>query len=216
MEPLDRRTLLRMLAATGAAVGAGALGTAPAFGTEQAAPTISSCATWGARAATETITVLNSRPTKILVHHTDTPNSTDYSQAHAFSLSRSIQDHHIDDNHWIDTGQHFTNSRGGYVTEGRHQSLAALRDGHKMVRAAHCPGQNDIAIGIENEGNYMSTQPPAKLYSSLVSLCAYICTQYDIKPTAIYGHRDYYNTDCPGDVLYKMLPQLRKDVAAKL
>ena len=31
-----------------------------------------------------------------------------------------------------------------------------------------------------------------------------------------YRHRDFNDTECPGDVLYAMLPQLRKDVAARM
>lgn len=212
---LDRRTLLRSAALTGLAIGGGlVLGTGSASAVT--VPAITSCATWGARPPSDPLTVLDHKPVRILVHHTDTPNSTDLSQAHAYALARSIQNDHMDVNHWSDTGQHFTNTRGGYVLEGRHNSLSTLKGGKEIVRAAHCPGQNDIAIGIENEGNYMTAQPPAKLWNSLVTLCAYVCHQYSIAPTAIQGHRDYYNTDCPGDVLYKMLPQLRKDVAAKL
>ena len=211
---LDRRTLLRAAGITGLAIGGVALGAGSASAVT--VPTIASCATWGARPPADQLTVLPHKPVRILVHHTDTPNSTDYSQAYAFELARSIQNHHMDDNHWSDTGQHFTNTRGGYLLEGRHNSLSTLRGGKEIVRAAHCPGQNDIAIGIENEGNYMTAEPPAKLWNSLVTLCAYVCHQYSISPNAIQGHRDYYNTDCPGDVLYKKLPQLRKDVAAKL
>ena len=203
---LDRRTLLRSAALAGVALGGAALGTGSAFAAT--APTIYGCSAWGARPPADPLTVLPHKAVRILIHHTDTPNSTDYSQAHAFALARSI--------HGSDTGQHFTNTRGGIVMEGRHNSLSTLRGGTQIVRAAHCPGQNDIAIGIENEGNYMATQPPAKLWNSLVTLCAYVCDQYSIAPTAIQGHRDYIATDCPGDVLYSMLPQLRRDVANHL
>jgi hypothetical protein len=212
---IDRRTLLRSVALTGVALGGVALGAGSAAAAVTV-PAIASCATWGARQPSDPLTVLPHKPVRILIHHTDTPNSTDYSQAHAYALARSIQNDHMDVNHWSDTGQHFTNTRGGYVLEGRHNSLSTLRGGTEIVRAAHCPGQNDIAIGIENEGNYMTVEPPAKLYSSLVTLCAYVCHQYGISPNDIQGHRDYIATDCPGDVLYKKLPQLRKDVAAKL
>ena len=85
-----------------------------------------------------------------------------------------------------------------------------------MVQGAHCPGQNDQAIGIENEGTYTSITPPAALYSKLVDFCAYIADQYNLPATAIYGHRDFHATSCPGDAFYAMLPQLRSDVAAKL
>jgi peptidoglycan hydrolase-like protein with peptidoglycan-binding domain len=47
-------------------------------------------------------------------------------------------------------------------------------------------------------------------------MCAYVCQQYKVRPTEIYGHRDFKDTACPGDVLYKMLPKLRTEVAALL
>jgi hypothetical protein len=48
----------------------------------------------------------------------------------------------------------------------------------------------------------------------LVVFCAYVCKQYRIPVAEIKGHRDYYNTLCPGDRLYAKLRQLRKEVAA--
>jgi N-acetyl-anhydromuramyl-L-alanine amidase AmpD len=180
------------------------------------APSIGDCATWGARAASSPVVLTGAKPDKIIVHHTDTPNSSDTSQTHAFQLARQIQNYHMDSNGWIDSGQHFTISRGGFITEARHRSLETLRGRTNLVSGAHCPGQNNLAVGIENEGNYTSTVPPQALYNQLVSLCAYICTQYGIASDRIYGHRDYINTDCPGDQLYALLPQLRRDVAARL
>jgi hypothetical protein len=204
-----------VLLGTGAALGGfELLAGAPALAV--ASPTIASCATWGARDPSSPLTLLSTNPDKILIHHTATANSTDYSQAHAYSLARTIQNYHMDTNGWSDTGQHFTVSRGGYAMEGRHYSLSKLNAGSGMVVGAHCPGQNDKAIGIENEGTYTSTTPTTALYSKLVDLCAYICDQYNISATQIYGHRDFYSTACPGDQFYAMLPQLRTDVAAKL
>ncbi|HEY0736819.1 MAG TPA: N-acetylmuramoyl-L-alanine amidase [Herpetosiphonaceae bacterium] len=179
-------------------------------------PTIANCNTWGARQPSSPIEVLSTKPTKVIVHHTATPNSTDYSLAHAYSLSRSIQNYHMDSNGWIDTGQQFTISRGGYITEGRHRSLEALQSGTKHVRGAHCSNQNDVAVGIENEGTYTTVSPPQALYNKLVALIAYICQQYGIPSTQIYGHRDFNATQCPGDKLYAMLPQIRTDVAAAI
>jgi hypothetical protein len=184
-------------------------------GVEVAAPTIASCATWGAAAARGTIESVSTNPNKILIHHTASANVTDYSQAAGYQIARDIQQWHFA-NGWVDTGQHLTLSRGGYVMEGRHGSLSRLQNGSGTVVGAHAPGQNSQAIGIENQGTYTSATPPAQLWSRLVELCAYICDQYGIAPTQIYGHRDYTATACPGDVLYSMLPQLRSEVAAAL
>jgi N-acetyl-anhydromuramyl-L-alanine amidase AmpD len=180
-----------------------------------AAPTIVGCSTWGAKLPTEPITVLGARPTMVIVHHTATPNSTDLGQAHAYQLARSIQQSHFSRD-FIDTGQQFTISRGGYVLEGRHRSVDVVRGGTSHVRGAHCEHQNDVAVGIENEGTYTTIQPPQVLYNKLVTLCAYICQQYRIPASEIYGHRDFNATTCPGDRLYALLPQIRAAVAAQL
>ena len=179
-------------------------------------PTIAGTATWLARASSTPVTLTGARPDKIIVHHTENQNGTDVSQARAYALARQIQAYHMDSNGWIDSGQHFTVSRGGYITEGRHRSLETLQGGTNMVSGAHCPGQNNIGIGIENEGTYQTVAPPAALYNQLVTLCAYICQQYDLPADRIYGHRDFYNTDCPGDVLYDKIAQLRRDVATRI
>lgn len=214
--PVSRRSMLRGAVLLGVGAAAGGLEIVQAGGASAADnPGIASCATWGARAP-RSLSVISSNPNKILVHHTASANSTDYSQAHAYQLARDIQSWHMDGNGWSDSGQHFTISRGGYIMEGRHHSLETLNAGHGMVVGAHCPGQNDQSIGIENEGTYTSVTPPAALYNKLVAMCAYICDQYGIAATRIYGHRDYVATECPGNVLYGMLPQLRLDVAAAL
>lgn len=181
-----------------------------------AGPNVIGCGTWGARAASESVVVLANRPERIIVHHTATANVTDYSQQRAFALARAIQTYHMDAHGWIDTGQHFTVSRGAFVMEGRHNSLAELRAGTRQVRAAHCIGQNTVAIGIENEGTYTSQAPPAAQYAALADLCAYICGQYGLPASEIYGHRDFNATACPGDRLYALLPALRRDVAVRL
>ncbi len=188
---------------------------APAADAAISTPQINGCAMWGAQPPKNPITVLTHRPTKIIIHHTAGSNSTDYSQAHAYQLAQRIQQDHFNKG-WIDSGQHFTISRGGYILEGRHRSLDVLNGRLSHVRGAHCDGQNDVAIGIESEGTYTSVQPPQALYDRLVTLCAYVCQQYSISSSQIYGHRDFNATACPGDKLYAMLPQLRLDVAARM
>jgi hypothetical protein len=212
---LPRRTLLR--GAAGLAV-AGAVGLVLPRPARAAAaePRIYSCAEWGARPPADDLVTLDHPADRILIHHIASANSTDYSLEHAFQVARDDQHDHMDNNGWSDTGQHFTVSRGGYRLEGRHGSLDALRGGSSMIQGAHCPGQNTNAIGIENEGLYTSVEPPRTQFDSLVVFCAYICRQYGIPVEEIKGHRDFYNTECPGDRLYAKLPALRAAVAKAL
>jgi N-acetylmuramoyl-L-alanine amidase-like protein/putative peptidoglycan binding protein len=179
-------------------------------------PPIIDCAGWGSRPIETAVKVWDKRPLRILVHHTATPNVGDYSRGAAEKLARAVQSFHMDRRGWIDTGQHFTISRGGFVLEGRHRSLEVLRGGSRQVEGAHCTGQNDVAVGIENEGTYTSVDPPTDQWDRLRELCTYICQQYGIGPKEITGHRDFKDTACPGDALYAMLPRLRSEVAGQL
>jgi hypothetical protein len=181
-----------------------------------APPPIVDCDGWGARPNRAVVPVWNQRPVRILVHHTATPNSDDLSRGGAEYIARTIQNFHMDRRGWIDTGQHFTISRGGFVLEGRHRSLEVLRTGRRQVEGAHCTGQNVLAVGIENEGTYTDGEPPPNQWNRLRELCAYICQQYGIAPVEIAGHRDFKDTACPGDALYRMLPRLRTEVAGVL
>ncbi len=211
---LSRRTLLTGgLALAGGAVLTGFDGD---FAEAVTPPQIVGCAGWGARAPKAAVPVLGRRPVRIVVHHTASPNVADFSRSAADRLARSIQRYHMDVNRWIDSGQHFTISRGGVILEGRHRSLEALRAGQRHVEGAHAAGQNGVAIGIENEGIYTGAEPPAVLWGKLRALCAYACARYRIRPSELYGHRDYNDTACPGNRLYAMLPRLRREVGAAL
>ena len=214
---LSRRLLLRggILAGGLAVAGGSELWRPSEAGAAVAQPTIFTTDDWGAEPARGSIEVLNRRPTKIIVHHTAGPNSTDFSRAHAFAVARSIQQSHFARG-WDDSGQHFTISRGGFIMAGRHGSRPALVAGDRHVVGAHCLGQNEVSVGIENEGTYTSVQIRDEHYNKLVRMCAYICQQYGIAPRNIFGHRDFVATECPGDRLYARIPTLRDDVRALL
>lgn len=171
---------------------------------------------WNARPPRRPAKVLNRPPDHIVVHHTATANSKNRSLAHAFALSRFIQDFHMNKNGWDDTGQQLTISRGGIVMEGRNRSLKAIRADDLAV-GAQVLHHNEHTIGIENEGTYTKRAVPRRLWDSLLEVCVWLCQAYDLDPSnAIVGHRDYNRTACPGDVLYARLPELRRSVAARL
>ncbi|GLZ14823.1 hypothetical protein Acsp04_50580 [Actinomadura sp. NBRC 104425] len=179
-------------------------------------PRIYTRSEWGARPPRERARILRRPPRHIVVHHTATPNYPDESLQHAYWLSRWIQHHHMRVRGWADTGQQLTISRGGHVMEGRNRSLSAIRRGHLVV-GAQVRGYNRTTIGIENEGTYMEDEVPRRLWVSLERVCAWLCAQYELDPfRAIVGHRDFADTDCPGDVLYAMLPDLRRGVVDRL
>ena len=173
---------------------------------------------WGARPPKEwpeqTI------PRYVVIHHTATPNPpNDASQGTlpgAKSFARSIQTAHMDGFGWNDSGQNFLNTTGGFLLEGRQGSLDAVKQG-RCVRSAHAgTALGNESPGIENEGTFTTYQMSAKQWNSLVDLCASICSSCKIDPDNIKGHRDFVQTQCPGDWLYSQLPRLRSDVRQRL
>ncbi|MER7698935.1 MULTISPECIES: peptidoglycan recognition family protein [unclassified Streptomyces] len=203
-----------LLAGAGGLAAAALPATAHASGLVE--PDIDSTLQWRARSPRTPVSLVGKRPTKIIVHHTVSANTADFSRAQAHSHAHWVQDLHMDKNGWTDTGYHFLVSRGGWITEGRHRSLSTLLDGRDFALGAHTSGQNGQAVGIANEGAYHDgAQPPRAQWEVLVTLCAYACHQYGIAPSRIYGHKDFGDTLCPG-VLHDKLPQLRSEVAASL
>lgn len=210
----DRRTVLRGFAALGGlALGAGGMLAAAPTAAAITAPRIYTRAEWSARPATIDVPIIN-KPDHIVIHHTASPNVTDYSLAAAFAQSHWIQDLHMDQNHWGDSGQQLTISRGGYIMEGRDKSLTAINQA-KNVMGAQTANQNGHTIGIEHEGIYVTANPTAALFEASVMTCTWLCQVYGLDPhTAIVGHRDYVTTtQCPGNVFYGRLPELRNRVA---
>ncbi|MFD3687357.1 peptidoglycan recognition family protein [Nocardiopsis sp. NPDC058631] len=214
-----RRTILRGAAvASGAAIlgGAFTVGSATSASAQAAQPYLYWRGSWNARPPSSPIQVLATRPSYIVVHHTATANSTNYSLDHALALSKSIQNYHMDSNGWIDAGQQLTISRGGHVMEGRDRTPEAIAAGRHVV-GTHVANNNSTCIGIENEGTYMTTGPTQGLTNSLVATLAWLCGAYGLNPqSAIRGHRDFNATACPGNVLYAMLPNLRNAAASVL
>lgn len=223
-DEIDRRSLIRagLGAATIAVVGGGALaGELATVAPAQAAASddfdwIIDCDGWGARPPDGEPSLSVGTTNKVIVHHMAFPNVTDYSREQAVKLARDCQNLHMDNNGWMDTGQHFTVSRGGYVLEGRHRSLETLKTGDAQVIAAHCPGINGHSIGIENEGTYVDETPTEALLDSLTKLCVAVCRQYGLHAHDLFGHWDFRHTQCPGAAFYRQFPMLRRRVAAGL
>lgn len=167
-------------------------------------PKIFTTAEWGARNVSSNFSTKPARG--IVVHNTQSPNRApktgNAEQQAAFALARSIQNLHMDDNHWSDTGQHFTISRGGLLMEGRHGSLTAARSG-KVVKGAHACGvglYNTQWFGIEIEGDNLPTdQVTQQQFDALVELCAWLCFWGGVDSAKIIPHKEVKEgcTDCP-------------------
>jgi N-acetyl-anhydromuramyl-L-alanine amidase AmpD len=79
--------------------------------------------------------------------------------------------------------------KGGWrVVEGRSLSLPG----------AHCPGRNQIDLGICLIGDFTKAPPPDEQLRVTAELCADLCERWGILPMDIRPHRAFRKTECPG------------------
>lgn len=115
------------------------------------------------------------RPNKIILHNADASICTVY----------DIHQWHLN-NGWSGIGYHYFVRKDGSVYKGRPDNAVG----------SHCQGSNTNSIGICFEGKYMSETMPQVQYDTGIELIKYLLKKYGDMP--IYGHKDLYNTDCPG------------------
>ncbi|WP_326709755.1 MULTISPECIES: peptidoglycan recognition protein family protein [unclassified Streptomyces] len=193
-------------------------------------PPITSRAGWGAdESKVDDPPTYNTDVKGVFVHHTDGAN--DYSCADSASIVRGIYAYHVDVEGWNDIGYNFLVDKCGTVFEGR----AGGTD--LPVLGAHTYGWNRESTGIAVLGNYVSTTASNAALTSIARIAAWKLGQYGADPAGtvqltagatqtnyfaksftagtqytfnrISGHRDGFNTQCPGGSLYGQLQTIR-------
>ncbi|MCC5477018.1 peptidoglycan recognition protein family protein [Streptomyces barringtoniae] len=193
-------------------------------------PPITSRADWGAdESLSPDPSEYNADVKAVFVHHTDGAN--DYSCADSASIVRGIYAYHTQVNGWNDIGYNFLVDKCGTVFEGRKGGVDL------PVLGAHTYGWNRESAGIAVLGEYTSTSASDAALASIARVAAWKLGQYGADPAGtvqlnagasqqnyfgtgftagtaytfqrISGHRDGYNTQCPGDSLYAQLPTIR-------
>ncbi|WP_173019507.1 N-acetylmuramoyl-L-alanine amidase [Streptomyces alkaliphilus] len=195
-------------------------------------PPIVSRAQWGAdEAATplEAIYLPDPVVKAVVVHHTAESNA--YTCENSAAVVRGIFTYHVRTLGWRDIGYNFLVDKCGTIHEGRKGGV------DRPVYGAHAYGFNDQTTGIAVLGTYTDTAAPTAVLNSVARLSAWKLGQYGADPTGtvglvagadgvnlagqrwskgavrtlprIHGHRDGYNTLCPGDRLYGQLATIR-------
>ncbi|MEW2079638.1 peptidoglycan recognition protein [Streptomyces sp. NPDC013433] len=161
------------------------------------------------------------------VHHTASGNN--YECAQAPSLVRGFYRYHVRSLGWRDIGYNFLVDKCGRIYEGRAGGVA------KPVKGAHTMGFNTDTTGIAVIGSYGSKKPSSSAVKAVARLTAWKLGLHGMNPRAqtylksaggnlyrkgkkvrlnvISGHRDGFNTSCPGGKLYKKLGTARATAA---
>lgn len=165
----------------------------------------------------------------ITVHHTDTPNADPDPAA----TVRGIYEFHAITNDWGDIGYHFLIDEAGTLYEGRYSGddgIPAFDPKGNLVTAFHTAGFNSGNLGIALLGNLTGQPPTDAAKASLIRLIKVITRFKGLDPQAqvtfvnpvngvtkdvntISGHRDWLQTDCPGQTMYDLLGEVRTAVA---
>jgi N-acetylmuramoyl-L-alanine amidase len=152
---------------------------------------------WGARAPKQAPIPISRAVSDVFIHHSANPSPLPDAEVAAM---KAVQNFHMDTNHWNDIGYSFVVMPSGNVYEGRGW----------FIVGAHTEGHNSTGYGICLEGNFMTEQPtPAALHSTIQLIQEGIDDKAMIPGPTVQGHRDVFATACPGDNLYRMIPQIK-------
>jgi hypothetical protein len=172
---------------------------------------------------------------RLTVHHTVIDDAGDPAAA-----VRAIYRYHTVDLGWADIGYQLLIDARGCIYEGRYSGSDPIPvyEGPpvpgvppRAVNGAHVLGFNVGNVGVALLGNFDLAEPaPAALRSLTYALAGLSLASgldprgYDayVNPVTgatkdtyvISGHRDWAPTECPGELLYPHLPELREQVAA--
>lgn len=105
------------------------------------------------------------------------------------------------------------------ICNGRGGPDGEVQPGRPLEKVgAHAYGANRVSVGICLVGNFMETQPTARQWESLISLCRSLMARFGIPPSQVIGHKEvpaYFNQDyataCPG--VNFPLNHLRRELA---
>ncbi|WP_327175922.1 N-acetylmuramoyl-L-alanine amidase [Streptomyces sp. NBC_01335] len=164
----------------------------------------------------------------VFVHHT---TDADYDCADSAAIVRAIHVYHVKTNGWRDLGYNFLVDKCGTIFEGRQGGI------DQPVMGAHTYGFNSESTSVAILGDYTNTAASNAALEATARVAAYKLGQYGGDPAGttslvagatqtnyagqqfvagesytfnqISGHRDGFNTECPGAKLYPQLPAIR-------
>jgi hypothetical protein len=102
---------------------------------------------------------------------------------------------------WADTPYHFFVDHEGVVAEGRDVRFAG------DTNTAYDPAGHLLIV---LEGNFEEEEPTPAQMETLRRLVNGFRARYRVPAERIGGHKDHAPTLCPGEHLYRLLPELRQ------
>lgn len=146
-----------------------------------------------------------------VVHHT--VNGNFYGPGDSAGMIRGIYAYHVQSLGYCDIAYNFIVDNYGTVFEGRWGGM------DQPVVGAHTLNYNYNTTGVAVLGTFSSGPPSGAAEGTLIDVIRWKLQIHGVNPfddpaAGIYGHRDLFETECPGQALYDDLPSIRHWVKA--
>lgn len=156
-----------------------------------------------------------------IIHHSASSNA----DTNTIALVRAFYLQHTQVNHWDDIGYNYLIGHDGTLVAGRDPLGSGIAQDE--VLGAHFCGKNSNTMGICVIGNFQEEPPTIEAIHTLERLLIWkthkdvlspldSITHQGILLPVIAGHRNGCSTECPGDSLFSLIPQIRQDVANRI
>jgi hypothetical protein len=196
-------------------------------------PEVISRPAWGADEGMRKGPIEFAPVSKLVVHHTVTPND----DPDPAQTVRAVYAYHTRHNGWNDIGYNFLVDQQGRIYEGRFarpyrpgEAPNGEDEAGRGVIGAHVKGNNPGTVGVAVLGDYSGGYVPSDpALDAVIRLLAWKSARHGIDPQGasphtatdgsrrsfpnIAGHRDVGQTACPGGRLHERLPEIRQRVA---
>jgi hypothetical protein len=192
---------------------------------QTAAPPIIPRSAWGGDSVVPRADPAYGQVQLAFVHHT--VNANDYGPEDSAGIVLGIARYHRDHNGWNDLGYNFLVDKYGQIFEGRAGGI------DQAIVGAQAQGFNSVSTGIANIGTYSTVPLTEQALESVAKLIGWKLTVHNVPVLGevtvtsaggetnryktgtpvtfqrVSGHRDGNFTECPGDVAYGQLDDLR-------
>lgn len=140
----------------------------------------------------------------IVVHHT----------ASDFGNLEFYRQMHVEERGWPDIAYHFVINNGSFNT-----AVGEIEESNLWITRSHSYSTkrsyiNYFGISVVMVGNFERHGVPQRQREALIALLVKLAQEYEIPPERIVGHREIWETACPGKHLNMV--DVRNDVAKRL